>query len=61
MHAVVENTIRTGYADGRIPEEIPCEHCGEDEQVVEYEGLTFCSTDCLVRWLFDNDYAKRIA
>ncbi|WP_332649733.1 hypothetical protein [Lysinibacillus sp. 54212] len=53
--------IHTGYADGCTPEVKPCEYCGEDEQVVEYEDLTFCSTDCLVRWLFDNDLVKKIA
>ena len=60
MHVIVENMMRTGYADGCIPKATPCEHCGEDEQAIEYEDLMFCSEDCLIRWLIDNGYARRI-
>lgn len=61
MHPAIERTIRTGYPhDEQV--EVICEHCGDElNEHLEFDEMAFCGTDCLGKWMVDNDYAKRIA
>lgn len=61
-HPVVQNLLRTGYPDGREPEEITCPICGaaaENFYVTANDGMTVVGCEiCLIPrpyWEFEDD------
>ena len=58
-HPVVENLLRTGYPDGKEPEEIRCPVCGEDAEhfYVTKTGTVVGCECCLISkpyWEFES-------
>ena len=64
-HPVVENLLRTGYPDGREPEDIICPACGTDSEtfyVTANDGTTVVGCEnCLIPrsyWEFEDGFRK---
>lgn len=56
-HPVIENLMRTGYPDGREPEEKKCPICGEaPEQFFEDKDGTIVGCDYCIKTKYYYEY-----
>lgn len=58
---IVQNMMRTGFVNGKLPEETTCEHCGGDTiDYYKFDGMVFCGVDCIGGYIVECGHAEHV-